>query len=108
MGTMVEVGTGKLGSPIHSQFGDGECDFCTTSLMNEINAKLREAYPFWFANEGSGNLLTKYMDLYTKKCRSELAERLKTVRVWKVACGFCDEPFGVCAAHLQEVLDELK
>jgi hypothetical protein len=100
--------TEKLGSLIQSQFCDGECDFCATSALQNINAAIREAYPEWFADDGDGNLLTECMDIYTKKCRAELAKRVKHEHIWQVACGFCDEPFGVCVFHLKEILQKLE
>ena len=67
---------------------------------------MRQTYPHWFADEGKGNLLTECSDIYVKKCRSELAERVKKKTVWQVNCGFCDEPFGVCVDHLREAWNQ--
>ena len=102
------LGTSKLGSLIYSQFDEGECDFCASAVSKEILAELREAYPWWFSNDGKGSLLTEHMAFHAKKCRVEFTKRVKKERVWQFSCGFCDEPFGVCAFHLKEILQELQ
>ncbi len=105
---MCDQGVKKLGSPIQSKFGLGECDICVTAVMQEINLDVREDFPHWFAEEGIGNLLSEHMDTCVRKYRSELLKRVKKERVWQGVCGFCDEPFGVCDSHLTAILQNLR
>jgi len=99
----------KLGSLLQSDFQEGDCDICIETALSCINSYIRTAYPDWFDGEGgAGNLLAECIDLHTKKIRSELkmpAYELYTKQkhIWFVKCGFCDEPFGICAAHLKEI-----
>jgi hypothetical protein len=96
----------KLGSLIESTFcSESECDFCISSEFQKINKEVRDAFPFWFT--GEGNILFEFSDIYLKKCRNELQRRVKKGYVWRVKCGFCDEPFGVCMVHLEEITKKL-